>query len=101
VARGRADDAARLPDRRDGRRFVLARARGAGDVVPGRASDPRRRRGSDAGWAGSHENLRTDPWLLSAGLGVSLLDGLVRVDLARAMKLPTGWRLMAYLDAWQ
>lgn len=56
---------------------------------------------SDAGWAGSHENLRTDPWLLSAGLGVSLLDGLVRVDLARAMKRPTGWRLMAYLDAWQ
>lgn len=56
---------------------------------------------SDAGWAGSRENLRTDPWLLSAGAGVSLLDGFVRVDLARALKTPTGWRLMAYLDAWQ
>ena len=56
---------------------------------------------SDAGWAGRNEDLRTDPWLLSAGLGMSLLDGFVRVDLARALKRPTGWRLIAYLDAWQ
>ena len=56
---------------------------------------------SDAGWAGSHENLRTDPWLLSAGVGMSLMDGIVRLDLARALKRPTGWRLIAYLDAWQ
>ena len=56
---------------------------------------------SDAGWAGRNEDLRTDPWLLSAGVGVSMLDGLVRVDLARALKRPTGWRLIAYLDAWQ
>jgi len=56
---------------------------------------------SDAGWAGARENLRTDPWLASAGVGVSLLDGIIRVDVARALKRPTGWRTIMYLDAWQ
>jgi hypothetical protein len=56
---------------------------------------------SDAGWAGARENLRTDPWLLSAGVGVSIMDGFMRMDLARALKGPTGWRLAMYLDAWQ
>jgi hypothetical protein len=56
---------------------------------------------SDAGWAGSFERVASDPWLHSAGVGVSLLDGLVRLDLSRALKAPTGWRFTAYLDAWQ
>jgi hypothetical protein len=40
-------------------------------------------------------------WLQSAGLGVSLFDGLVRFDLARALKAGSGWRATLYLDAWQ
>jgi hypothetical protein len=54
---------------------------------------------SDAGWAGAREELNLDPLLLSAGVGVSFLDGLVRMDLARALRAPTGWRLEMYLDA--
>lgn len=55
---------------------------------------------SDAGWAGSFERIGSDPWLLSAGVGASLLDGLFRLDLSRALKAPTGWRLTAWVDAW-
>ena len=40
-----------------------------------------------------------DPLLLSAGVGASFLDGLVRLDLARALRTPTGWRVDLYLDA--
>jgi hypothetical protein len=53
---------------------------------------------SDAGWAGSSADLDIDLLLLSAGVGASLLDGLVRIDLARALRAPTGWRLDLYLD---
>lgn len=55
---------------------------------------------SDAGWAGPTSDLGSGPWLLSGGIGVGLLDGLIRFDLARALKSPTGWRFTAYLDAW-
>lgn len=37
--------------------------------------------------------------LWSAGLGVSVLDGYLRADVARALVSPTGWRLALYLDA--
>lgn len=53
----------------------------------------------DAGWAGERADFDGDAALLSAGAGVTLLDGLVRVDLARALRRPTGWRLELYLDA--
>jgi hypothetical protein len=54
---------------------------------------------SDLGWAGSFDAYRTTDLVVSAGGGASLLDGLVRLDLARAMR-PTGdWRLHLYLDA--
>jgi hypothetical protein len=53
----------------------------------------------DAGWAGARGDWRLDPPLLSAGVGASLLDGLVRVDVARALRAPTGWRVDLYLDA--
>jgi len=36
---------------------------------------------------------------LGAGLGLSFLDGLVRVDLSRQLRPDGGWRLQAYLDA--
>jgi len=42
-------------------------------------------------WAGAPD--------LGAGLGLSLLDGLVRVDLSRKLRPDGGWRIQAYLDA--
>lgn len=53
----------------------------------------------DAGWAGDRDSWELDPPLLSAGVGASLLDGLFRVDLSRALREPTGWRVDFYLDA--
>ncbi|HET7321500.1 MAG TPA: ShlB/FhaC/HecB family hemolysin secretion/activation protein [Longimicrobiaceae bacterium] len=54
---------------------------------------------SDAGWAGDRGDVRFDPPLLSAGVGLSFLDGLVRFDLSRALRPPTGWRLDLHVDA--
>jgi hypothetical protein len=54
---------------------------------------------SDAGWAGARDAWAFDPPLLSAGIGASFLDGLVRIDLSRALRAPTGWRVDLYLDA--
>lgn len=54
---------------------------------------------SDAGWAGARDGWDFDPPLLSAGIGASFLDGLVRFDVARALREPRGWRVDLYLDA--
>ena len=56
---------------------------------------------SDVGWAGPTAEVREARPLVSAGIGLSVLDGLVRLDVARALRSPTGWRLTAYVDAWQ
>ncbi|HSJ15933.1 MAG TPA: hypothetical protein VK939_16110 [Longimicrobiales bacterium] len=55
---------------------------------------------SDAGWAGDASGAawRAGRPLQSAGAGVSLLDGIVRFDVARALRSPTGWRAYLYLD---
>lgn len=53
----------------------------------------------DVGWAGSRDAFEADDALASAGVGFTLLDGLVRFDVARALRAPTGWRLELYLDA--
>jgi hemolysin activation/secretion protein len=54
----------------------------------------------DAGWAGGRsERGSADPSLLAAGVGASFLDGLIRADLARALRGQTGWRVNVYLDA--
>ncbi|HZG42696.1 MAG TPA: BamA/TamA family outer membrane protein, partial [Longimicrobium sp.] len=53
----------------------------------------------DAAWAGPRGAWSRDPRLLSAGVGASFLDGLIRMDLSRALRTPTGWRLDLYLDA--
>ncbi len=53
---------------------------------------------SDAGWAGPGVSFSRGRALLSAGLGASFLDGLLRVDLARALRAPRGWRLDFYVD---
>jgi hypothetical protein len=53
---------------------------------------------SDAAWAGPRDAFGTRDALLSVGIGASFLDGIFRVDLARALRSPRGWRLHAYLD---
>lgn len=52
----------------------------------------------DAGWVGARDAWDFDPPLLSAGIGASVLDGLIRLDLSRALRSPTGWRVDLYLD---
>ncbi|HET7228534.1 MAG TPA: hypothetical protein VFJ16_00895 [Longimicrobium sp.] len=53
---------------------------------------------TDVGWAGNRDALTIQHPLWSAGAGFSVLDGLFRVDLARALRQPTGWRLELYMD---
>ena len=54
---------------------------------------------SDVAWAGPRDAFAASRPLVSAGVGASFLDGLLRVDLARALRAPTGWRLEIYSDA--
>jgi hypothetical protein len=53
---------------------------------------------SDIGWAGARSEFSRGTPLLSAGIGASLLDGLVRFDLARGLRAPKGWRFDLYFD---
>ncbi len=48
----------------------------------------------DAGWAGERARFSRGRALVDAGVGGSFLDGLIRVDLARGLRAPTGWRLV-------
>lgn len=52
----------------------------------------------DSGYAGAGFR-GVDPALISAGVGLSAMDGLVRVDIARAIRGGEGWGLQLYLDA--
>jgi hypothetical protein len=53
----------------------------------------------DAGWAGPRDGLLQGRPLQSAGIGISLLDGLLRLDLAHALQRQRGWRLHLQLDS--
>lgn len=53
---------------------------------------------SDAGWAGLGTAFTRGRPLVAAGIGASFLDGIVRVDLARALVSPKGWRMDFYVD---
>jgi hypothetical protein len=53
---------------------------------------------ADAGWAGPKDELSDHRPGVSAGLGLSLADGLLRLDLARGIKRGRSWRLHFYLD---
>jgi hypothetical protein len=53
---------------------------------------------SDLGWAGAREQFGNSHALWSAGVGTSILDGLLRADLARVLRAPPGWRLELYMD---
>ena len=54
---------------------------------------------SDVGWAGARAQYFRGRALMAVGVGASVLDGLLRADLARALRSPTGWRLDLYVDA--
>jgi hypothetical protein len=54
---------------------------------------------ADAGRAGPREQLSLSRPLTGVGVGASFVDGLVRLDLTRATRSPTGWRLDFYTDA--
>ena len=53
---------------------------------------------TDAGWAGTRSNFVHGRALLGAGVGVSMLDGLIRMDLSRGLRAPVGWRFDLYFD---
>ncbi len=54
----------------------------------------------DAGWAGARNDFDGDDLLYGVGVGGSVLDGLVRLDLSRGLKGPlAGFRLELHLDA--
>jgi hemolysin activation/secretion protein len=53
---------------------------------------------SDAGNAASRGDLGFDPALVSVGAGVSTLDGLIRMDVGRAVRGGRGWSVRLKLD---
>lgn len=53
---------------------------------------------SDAAWVGERSDFALDDPSVSVGVGTSLLDGLFRVDLARAVRRAAQWKLHFYLD---
>ncbi|MGD8322139.1 MAG: BamA/TamA family outer membrane protein, partial [Gemmatimonadota bacterium] len=53
---------------------------------------------SDVAWAGDRAAVRWDDALYSAGAGISLVDGLIRMDGAWGLRSPRGFRLELYLD---
>ena len=54
---------------------------------------------SDWGWAGDREDIRSANQRWAVGVGTSLLDGLLRLDLAHGLREPRAWRLDLHLDA--
>jgi hypothetical protein len=52
----------------------------------------------DVGRAAPRDDLSLSRSLMSVGVGASFLDGLVRLDLGRALRAPTGWRVDLYAD---
>jgi len=54
---------------------------------------------TDVGGAGPRDHLSIAKSLAAVGLGASFLDGLVRIDVARALRSPQGWRVDFYSDA--
>jgi hypothetical protein len=52
----------------------------------------------DAGWAGVRAGFAKQAPLLAWGVGASFLDGLVRLDVARGVRWPAGWRVDFYMD---
>jgi hypothetical protein len=53
---------------------------------------------ADAGSAAPRGALTTRDALLGVGAGLSFFDGMMRLDVARATRAPTGWRVDFYFD---
>lgn len=53
---------------------------------------------SDAAWAGPRNRFDTQGALLSAGAGLSVLDSVLRLDLAHGLSAPGGWRLHLHFN---
>lgn len=53
---------------------------------------------NDWGWAGPRAAFARGRPLTSVGVGASVLDGLIRADLARGLRAPGDWRFDLYLD---
>ncbi|HEX9348993.1 MAG TPA: ShlB/FhaC/HecB family hemolysin secretion/activation protein [Gemmatimonadales bacterium] len=54
---------------------------------------------ADVGRAAPSEQLSLARPLAGVGVGASFMDGLIRLDLTRAIRTPSGWRLDFYTDA--
>ena len=54
---------------------------------------------SDVAWAGESESYRFEDALYSVGVGLSLADGVVRMDSAWGLRQPRAYRFDLYLDA--
>ena len=80
-------------------RFELGRGFRIGDPTYDVGGSPIRVTGFwDAGWTGPVDDFGTDGWRSSVGVGVSLMDGLFRIDIARAVRGGSLWRLHIYSD---
>jgi hypothetical protein len=53
---------------------------------------------SDAGWSGDHDDMDLDDALYSAGAGLAVIDGILRIDGAWQLESPHDFRLDIYLD---
>lgn len=53
---------------------------------------------ADAGWAGPRDAFTLEDPFVSVGAGSSLLDGLVRFDVARGVRRGSSWKVHLYLD---
>lgn len=79
---------------RFGESFWTARARLANDLPVFRLLAF-----GDFGWAGEGEQfLASDEWLAAVGLGASVMDGILRFDLARAVRGGSDFRIHLCLD---
>jgi len=52
----------------------------------------------DAAWAGDRDAFGTEGWRASVGAGFSIMDGLLRFDIARAVRGAERWQLHIYAD---
>jgi len=53
---------------------------------------------ADGAWAGARGAVAPGDGLVAVGAALRLVDGLIRLDLARGLVAPRGWRADAYLD---
>ncbi|WP_419162219.1 hypothetical protein [Candidatus Palauibacter sp.] len=52
----------------------------------------------DAAWAGPRDAFGTEGWRSSVGVGLSIMEGLFRIDIGRAVRGGDLWRLLVYAD---